>query len=395
MNTTRTARAIIATGAEHTFIGNAVARPTESGLFSRPDFWDGAADAVPVYRFGRGESWRSNAQGTACSVCSTSLRPSLCTEHASDGLQSRHGATAMQSQSPTTPAAGIVFSLTTTGRWNGSQIKDATDNLRLSRDGCSMVLVSRDTGKPLAVLRYDGFKSATGMLKRIDVELCAVIELGMGAVVVATLEAVRDELDDCAICTPDGVEMVLSELQAAADAIDASAAQSIEASRPKPQRLPDGSMRIPGVLSFMHTTTTPRGRWLSDCHFHAEPMTHDEGQREGMRMAGEFLSHVRANKTRPLPVTQIIAAALGCEVPSPTWAKPSTANVSRAFLDVLVEMVEAAAQHIDHESFIKRVIARSLEDEKDAAEWERARHQKAAVKAQATRKARRAAKAAA
>ena len=293
---------------------------------------------------------------------------------------------------PITSTTGVVFSLTTTGKWNGSQIKDTSDNLRLSRDGCSMVLVSRDTGKPLAVLRYDGFKSATGMLKRIDVELCAVIELGMGAVVVATLEAVRDELDDCAICTPDGVEMALPELQAAADAIDASAAQSIEASRPKPQRLPDGSMRVPGVLSFMHTTTTPRGRWLSDCHFHAEPMTHDEGQREGMRMVGEFLSHVRANKTRPLPVTQIIAAALGCEVPSPTWAKPSTANVSRAFLDVLVEMVEAAARHIDHESFIKRAIARSLEDEKDAAEWERARHRKTAMKAAATRAARRAAK---
>ena len=108
MNTTMTARAIIATGAEHTFIGNAVARPTESGLFSRPDFRDGTAYAVPAYRFGRKESHVRKACGTALPVCSTSFRPSLALNTQGVACQSRTGATAMQSQSPDTSTTGTT-----------------------------------------------------------------------------------------------------------------------------------------------------------------------------------------------------------------------------------------------------------------------------------------------
>ena len=300
----------------------------------------------------------------------------------------------MQSQSPITSTMGVVFSLTTTGRWNGSQIKEAARNIRLTYDGSALVMASRATGEPLAILRYNAYQSTVGELQRIDMGLCGAIEPDMGGWLVGTLEALRDELD-CVICDPDGVEMLPTELQAAADAIDAMAARHIEASRLKPQRLPDGSMRVPGALSFIHTTTTARGRWLDATYFDTKPMDYSEGQQTGMRMAGELLAYIKAHKTKPLPVVQIIAAAMGCELPISTWAKPSTANISRAFLDVLVEMVEAAARHLDHETYIERAIKRLSDDDRDAAEWEVERHKRAAMKAAVARKARSAAKAAA
>ena len=53
----------------------------------------------------------------------------------------------MQFQSTNTPASGIVFSLTTTDKWNGSQIKEAARNIRLTYDGSALVAKPMQAGK--------------------------------------------------------------------------------------------------------------------------------------------------------------------------------------------------------------------------------------------------------
>ena len=277
MNYGATPRAKIAAGALNTFIEHAVARPTESGLFSRPDYRDGAAYAVPAYRFGRGESHIRKDWGTACSVFRTSPRPSFARLNAEDGLQSRHGATAMQSQSP-------ITSITST----------------------------------------------TGVVSPVITD--------------------------------------------------------------KPQRQPDGTMRVPGHLSFTHEVTTVRGKWLNEVHFDSQPMTYYVGQREGMRRAAELLACIKAHKPEKLNTKKIIAAAFGVELPRATFSKPTADNVASGFIDMIVRMVESAAKTNNHAAYIEQAIAHSFESEAWMTGYERDRHQKTATKAAATRAARRAAK---
>ena len=160
----------------------------------------------------------------------------------------------------------------------------------------------------------------------------------------------------------------------------------------KPQRQPDGTTRVPGSLSFTHTTTTVRGKWLDEVHFDSQPMTYYAGQREGMRRAGELLAFIKAHKPEKLNTKKIIAAAFGVELPRPTFSKPTADNVASGFIDMIVRMVESAAKTNNHAAYIEQAIARSLESEADMAEYERDRHHKIGVKAAVTRATRRAAK---
>lgn len=293
----------------------------------------------------------------------------------------------------TTPATGIVFSLTTaTDLGDIVTVHQAVLSAGFVRNTNGMVLLADDTDAVLATLRYVGSRSAGASIKRIDVSLGTAVEVGMGGLLVATLEALRDDLD-CVICNPDGVPMDVVGLQAAADAIDASAAQRIEARRPKPVRLSDGNMRLSGALSFTHTTTTPRGRWLDECHFDAQPMSWHEGRREGMRRAGELLARIKESGGHQVQTGRTIAAALGTTLASGTYSTSSTDNVSIGFINAIVAMLEGAAQHLDHAGYIERAIEDSRDHEKLTVQWDLERNKKTAHKAVASRVARRAAKA--
>ena len=295
----------------------------------------------------------------------------------------------------TTPATGIVFSLTTaTDLGDIVTVHQAVLSAGFVRNTNGMVLLADDTDAVLATLRYVGSRSAGASIRHIDVSLGTAVEVGMGGLLVATLEALRDDLD-CVICNPDGVPMDVVGLQAAADAIDASAVQRIEARRPKPVRLSDGNMRLPGALSFTHTTTTPRGRWLDECHFDAQPMSWHEGRREGMRRAGELLARIKESGGHQVQTGRTIAAAFGTTLASGTYSTSSTDNVSIGFINAIVAMLEGAAQHLDHAGYIERAIEDSRDHEKLTVQWDLERNKKTAHKAAASRAARRAAEVAA
>ena len=161
----------------------------------------------------------------------------------------------------------------------------------------------------------------------------------------------------------------------------------------KPQRQPDGTMHVPGSLSFTHEVTTARGKWVNDVHFDSQPMTYYAGQREGMRRAAELLACIKASKPERLTTTRIIAAAFGVDIPRVTFSKPTADNVASGFIDMIVRMAESAAKTNNHAAYIEQAIAHSFESEAWMTGYERDRHHKTAMKAAATRAARRAAKA--
>lgn len=135
----------------------------------------------------------------------------------------------------TSSTMGTVFSLTTTTTNDLGDfvtVHNAVLGAGFVCNTSGMVLVGCDTGVVLAALEYVGFQPAGATIKRIDVRLGAAIEIGMGSVLVATLEALRDDLNGSVICDVHGIQMALPALQAVADALDAEAVQRIEARRP-------------------------------------------------------------------------------------------------------------------------------------------------------------------
>jgi len=380
-------------------LSEAAAIPAENGILSFPVSGVGRGFSTRALN-GCGRGGPSREHGRVTSDTFETPLPPNARSNAEGGFSSPEGAETMQSQSPVTPTTGNVFSIITTSPHDAPTVHSAIIRAGFVNTADGLVLASRDTGEPLALLDYASHVSTDNTTSRIDVRQGSGNELNMGSRLVADLEHLADHLGG-AICTGGGKVLDLEVLNAIAAGFDMAAvqhieavtAQRIEAIRTKPQRLPDGTMRLPGALSFTHSTTTARGRRLTANYFDTTPMTYYEGRREGQRRAGELLAHIKARKTIPLLVWEVVAAAIGCKLPSPTWAKPSTANVSSAFLDVLVQMIESAAHNLDHEGFIERAMAKSLKDGIGMAEYERDRHQKAAVKATTTRKARREAKA--
>ena len=304
---------------------------------------------------------------------------------------------------PTTSITGIVFSIRTACQLDLPTVRSAILRTGFVRSVHGMALIAHKADAALAVLDYSSHLSQENLTDRINVELGRGIERGMGSRLVADLEHLASDLD-ATICNGDGEVLALEALNALAAEIDAMAAQRIdnppalpvEPSKPLPAppiRQPDGTMRVPGILSFTHEVTTARGKWLNEVHFDSQPMTYYAGQREGMRRAAELLACIKANKPERLDTKGIIAAAFGVELPRATFSKPTADNVAVSFIDMIVRMVESAAKTNNHAAYIEQAIARSLESEADMAEYERDRRHKIGVKAAASRKARRAAKA--
>ena len=303
---------------------------------------------------------------------------------------------------PTTSITGIVFSIRTARPLDLPTVRSAILRTGFVRSVHGMALIAHKADAALAVLDYSSHLSQENLTDRINVELGRGIERGMGSRLVADLEHLASDLD-ATICNGDGEVLALEALNALAAEIDAMAAQRIdnppalpvEPSKPLPAppiRQPDGTMRVPGILSFTHEVTTARGKWLDEVHFDSQPMTYYAGQREGMRRAAELLACIKASKPERLNTKRIIAAAFGVDIPRVTFSKPTADNVASGFIDMIVRMVESAAKTNNHAAYIEQAIARSLESEADMAEYERDRHHKIGVKAAATRAARRAAK---
>ena len=303
---------------------------------------------------------------------------------------------------PATPALGIVFSIRTVRQLDLDTMRSAILRAGFVRSVHGMALIAHKADAALAVLDYASHLLPENLTDCINVELGRGIEHNMGSRLVADLEHLASDLD-ATICNADGEVLTLEALNALAAQINATAAQRIdnptaqpvEPSKPllaPPVRLADGTLRTHGPLSFTYIDRTARGRRLDSNCFAIEPMGYEEGKREGLRMAGELLAHIKVHKKAPVAVGRILAAAFGAELPNATYGKKTTGNVAVSFIQALTVMVESSAKHLDHASYIERAIARSHQDEKDMANWERARHQTIAIKAAATRAARRAAK---
>ena len=265
--------------------------------------------------------------------------------------------------------------------------------------------------KPLTAIMFPLHRDLSGPVNRLTFERATGFPIGLGARLAAALTLMALDLD-AVIRDADDKVLSPAELQAECEAMDLDAVQRMEATaaavkqrneaamqieeeKRRPVRQPDGTVRLPGALSFTHTTTTVRGRWLDEVHFDAQPMSWHEGRREGMRRAGELLARIKESGGHQVQTGRTIAAAFGTTLASGTYSTSSTDNVSIGFINAIVAMLEGAAQHLDHAGYIERAIEDSRDHEKLTVQWDLERNKKTAPKAAASRAARRAAEVAA
>ena len=312
-------------------------------------------------------------------------------------------------QSPATSTTGnrfSLFSLTTAHQWDADRIRAAATRAGFTDNGYYIAL--RDSAdEPLTAIMFPLHRDLSGPVNRLRFERATGFPVGLGARLAAALTLMALDLD-AVIRDADYKVLSPAELQAEGEAIDLDAVQRMEATaaavkqrneaamqieeeKRRPVRQPDGTVRLPGSLSFTHTTTTVRGRWLDEVHFDAQPMTWHEGRREGLRRAGDLLALVKEGGGHRVQTGRILAAALGTTLPSGTYSTSSTDNVAIGFINAIVAMLEGASQHLDHAGFIERSIEDSHSQEKLTAQWDLERNKKTAQKAAASRAARRAA----
>lgn len=261
---------------------------------------------------------------------------------------------------------------------------------RLPNSVLGLGLVDRDQGQEIAAVTFNSWAHAIGKLDVIEIHIdphtCATERFAGSRLTAVSAEYA--ELMGGVLCDGQGRPLSEARRQAIAGRIDAIVNERIEASAPKPAKHPDGSWRIPGHVSFVHSKTTARGKFLRAEYFDTEPMGWHAGHRRGIEMAVEMLDFIKAHRVQHDLLPRVLASAFGCELA--TGNTPSRDNVANGFVRAMVEMVRFGARNANFRAWADAQIQSSHEAEAETLAYDAERRSRTAKRAAATRKARRA-----
>ena len=342
-------RAKVATGARHTLIDNAVATPTGSGVFLRPNFMGVAL--CHTYGYGRGASVRK-AGGMALSMCLTP-RPPVASRRAPSGFQSHNGASAMTTQ--TTPKTGTLSLPASTTEQTPAYTPEfhaSTSNLRPLK---LLALSEGDHGKR-ALFEFNG-----GFQRHID------------------------------IAGPtDAWHPIFSEL----NLNDAHKLREYVAIKDFLQK---GEVKFrASPLAFISRTLDKDGARVSDNFLDVENEEYMKSSMTGARCALELLREVKRQPSQRFSKMWIegcIREAILIGHDKPYLRKTSRGGAAETFIEIVVEAVWFMATAGDFESYMERK-RNELNDRHDACiKTEKEIMDRNVARMVAARKAKRAAKA--
>ena len=277
----------------------------------------------------------------------------------------------------------------------------AADEHELNRfhSGFERGMPSRDTGRLVATLhKIDGGlcdESLRVVEFWIDPAACE-LEMDAGSRLIYLLRRLAEDVGGT-IC--DGTHAPMSDeaLDALADHIDTVLKQRIDAAwNASAVTQPDGSLRIPGAVSFQNYTYPKKPgkrrsrKPVEDC-FDVEALPYFAAHAKAFRMVAELQRTYREHKYERPAFSSILADALGVEIPALTHVQQgSRGNVVHCFMKIMDRVFAnglantnpkwVVQQAEEWEAYAARSAAYREEDKAKFAE--RMRAGKAAKKAQ-------------
>jgi hypothetical protein len=260
-------------------------------------------------------------------------------------------------------------------------------------------LISHDTLALIASVHYkqwDHFERRLNMAEvRVDPENCEP-ELDAGWRLFDHLHALAKHLN-ATICDGLGTPLDAATRADLAAHIDTVMKRRVNAARKKSAiELEDGSLRLPGPVSFQTVTYEkkpgkPRSRTPKHNHFDVPALTYSAAHAKAYRMVEELQRTFDEHKVERPYLPYLLAEALGAPTPRLDFGgkKGSRENVVAVFLEILHRVLAnglantnpkwLAQQAALYEGFVERDAQRAAEAKK--AFSERMRSAKAANKA--------------
>lgn len=222
-------------------------------------------------------------------------------------------------------------------------------------------LLDHDVGDAIATLHTHGFKEAMGELSeieiRIDPEACA-IGWKAGERLMEASEKLAT-LFDANLCGASGGPLSEADRESIAEFIDAIMLRRRDAILENERRgeiQPDGSRRcLEDGLSFVTTTRTRRGKYLSTNYFDVPAVGYYEGLAIGTKLGGEMLDYMKRHKTKGGNNFENVMETVGhlmVASPPPSFSAVSTTQVARGFMRVMQEMVIFGASHSEYQPWL-------------------------------------------